>query len=125
MQPISYARHQFQAVPPGLPLNLEGALAGFSADERKPQEHEGLRPSLPRALNDRCWYGALPGRLDGALDDCDDALDIAPKAASSLYGRELVKQQKGDKTAAADMEATKAIDPAIESHFAWPARGER
>jgi len=117
-----------------------------------------LRPNLPRALNDRCWYGALLGRLDAALDDCDGAirlsprsaafldsrafvqfrrgrfdkaladydaaLGIAPKAVSSLYGRGLVKQRMGDATAAADLEAAKAIDPKIESHFASFREGE-
>jgi hypothetical protein len=57
------------------------------------------------------------GKLDKALADYDAALAIDPKQASSLYGRGLVKQKKGDASFAGDMTAAKSIDPDIERHF--------
>ena len=83
-----------------------------------------LRPGSAALLDSRAFVQFRRGRFDQALADYDAALGIAPKAASSLYGRGLVKRRQGDITATADMEAAKAIDPAIEGHFAAFARGE-
>jgi tetratricopeptide (TPR) repeat protein len=77
-----------------------------------------LRPGSAAFLDSRAFVQFRRGRFDQALADYDAALGIAPKAASSLYGRGLVKQRRGDNSAAADMEAAKAIDPDIEGHFA-------
>jgi Tfp pilus assembly protein PilF/predicted aspartyl protease len=69
-----------------------------------------LNPKSTMILNNRCWFGAILGKLDDALDDCDKALDI--------YGRGLVKQQKGDKPGGdADIAAAEKIDPKIAEHF--------
>lgn len=76
-----------------------------------------LRPKSAAFLDTRAFVQFRRGRLDAALADYDAALLIAPKAASALYSRGLVKQQMGNQTAATDIEAAKAIDPDIESHF--------
>jgi tetratricopeptide (TPR) repeat protein len=76
-----------------------------------------LRPGSASFLDSRAFVQLRRGRFDKALADYDAALNIAPKAASSLYGRALVKQRTGDMSAAADLEAARAIDPNIESHF--------
>jgi hypothetical protein len=56
--------------------------------------------------------------LDRALGDYDAALKINPDLSSSLYGRGLVKQQKGDKAGGdADIAAAKKIEPGIAEHF--------
>lgn len=83
-----------------------------------------LRPGSASFLDSRAFVQLRRGRFDEALADYDAALGIAPKAASSLYGRGLVKQRRGDTTATADLEAAKAIDPNIESHFASSRKGE-
>jgi tetratricopeptide (TPR) repeat protein len=83
-----------------------------------------LIPKSAAFLDSRAFVQFRRGRFDKALADYDAALSIAPEAASSLYGRGLVKQRTGDTTATADLEAAKAIDPNIESHFAWPGKGE-
>ena len=83
-----------------------------------------LIPRSASFLNSRAFVQFRRGRFDKALADYDAALSIAPRAASSLYGRGLVKQRTGDTTAAADLEAAKAIDPNIESHFASSGKGE-
>jgi tetratricopeptide (TPR) repeat protein len=83
-----------------------------------------LRPGSASFLDSRAFVQLRRGRFDKALADYDAALDIAPKAASSLYGRGLVKQRQGDKSATADMEAAKTIDPNIENHFASSSKGE-
>jgi len=76
-----------------------------------------LIPQSAAFLDSRAFVQFRRGRFDKALADYDAALSIAPKAASSLYGRALVKRRTGDTTAAADLEAAKAIDPDIESRF--------
>ncbi len=81
-----------------------------------------LRPKSAVFLDSRAFVQFRRGRYDQAEADYDAALGIAPKAASSLYGRGLVKQRTGDKTAAADIDAAKAIDPDIERHFAGQSR---
>jgi Flp pilus assembly protein TadD len=42
------------------------------------------------------------GRLDSAIADYDEALRLDANNASSLYGRGLAKQKKGDAVGAAD-----------------------
>jgi tetratricopeptide (TPR) repeat protein len=108
---------------PNLPRALNdrcwfGALMGKLDDALDDcDEAVRLRPKSASFLDSRAFVQLKRGRFDKALSDYDAALVIAPRAASSLYGRGLVKQQKGDVTAAADIEAAKAIDPDIESHF--------
>lgn len=83
-----------------------------------------LIPQSAAFLDSRAFVQFRRGRFEKALADYDAALSIAPKTASSLYGRGLVKRRTGDTTAAADLEAAKAIDPNIESHFASSGKGE-
>jgi len=115
---------------PGLPRALNdrcwyGALLGkLDGALDDCDDAVRLRPGSAPFLDSRAFVQFRRGRFDKALADYDAALGIAPKAASSLYGRGLVKQRQGDQTAAADMEAAKAIDPGIERDFAWGARGE-
>ncbi len=69
-------------------------------------------------MDSRAFVQLRAGRLDLAVADYTAALDLNPREASSLYGRGLAKQQKGDAAgAAADIAAARAIDPAIADHF--------
>jgi tetratricopeptide (TPR) repeat protein len=73
------------------------------------------------ALNARCRARALDGHdLKSALSDCNSALDSAPKAASILDSRGLVRLRMGDLDhAIADYDAALATDPKI----AWSLYG--
>jgi tetratricopeptide (TPR) repeat protein len=70
----------------------------------------------PPALNVRCWFGALLGKLDAALDDCDDAVRLSPRSATFLDSRAFVQYRRGrfDK-ALADYDAALGIDPKAAS----------
>jgi hypothetical protein len=58
-------------------------------------------------------------RLDEAIADYDAALNLDPRMAVSLYGRDLAKQKKGDQAAAdADIAAAKAIMATFADEFA-------
>lgn len=73
------------------------------------------------ALNGRCWARALGGiELGAALADCNTALYLAPKSASVLDSRALVRLRSGDmERALADYDAALAIEPDI----AWSLFG--
>jgi tetratricopeptide (TPR) repeat protein len=56
---------------------------------------------------------------DAAINDYNAALAVSPKMASSLYGRGLAEQIKGDQAAASkDIAAAKAIQANIADQFA-------
>ena len=67
--------------------------------------------ALEEAHNGRCWARAVLGiELDKALDDCDEAVDAAPKNASYLDSRAWVYLRLGKlKKALADFDRGLAI----------------
>ena len=73
------------------------------------------------ALNNRCWVRALLGEdLDKALDDCNAAVRISPKAARFLDTRGLVRLRRGDyKKSIADYDAALSLEPKL----AWSLYG--
>jgi predicted aspartyl protease/tetratricopeptide (TPR) repeat protein len=75
----------------------------------------------PQALNGRCWSRALLGQdLAKALEDCNAAVRLAPKAAGYLDSRGLVRLRMGDfDRAIADYDAALAMQPRI----AWSLYG--
>ena len=72
-----------------------------------------LEPRNPFGWANRCQaLGALGQRLDQALNDCNEALKIAPQDAITLSSRGLVRLRKGDNAGAkGDYEAALRIDP--------------
>jgi Flp pilus assembly protein TadD len=57
-------------------------------------------------------------KLDLAIADFNESLRRDPKDSTSLYGRGLAKQKKGDKPgASADMNAAVALNPTIAEYF--------
>jgi tetratricopeptide (TPR) repeat protein len=77
-----------------------------------------LNPKDP-AVRDSLGFVYLKlKQFDAAIAAYSDALKLAPKAASSLYGRALAEQALGELPAAkADFAAAAAIDPAIAADF--------
>jgi tetratricopeptide (TPR) repeat protein len=73
------------------------------------------------ALNSRCWARALLAQgLDKALDDCNAAVRINPKAAQFLDSRGLVWLRRGDyKKSKADYDAALSLEPKL----AWSLYG--
>jgi len=69
--------------------------------------------SRASAFNGRCWARALGNRqLAAALDDCNKALRLRPKDASTLDSRALVRLRSGEwKLAVADYDAALKNDP--------------
>jgi tetratricopeptide (TPR) repeat protein len=72
---------------------------------------------LATALDYRCRARALSGQdLDKALDDCNAALRMSPKAAPFLDSRALVRLRRGDyRKSIADYDAALSLRP----KFAW------
>ena len=66
-------------------------------------------PRDAQALNNRCWTRAATGDLQGALADCNLALQINPGLSDALDSRGLVNLKLG-RTA----EAIKDYDDAIQ-----------
>ncbi len=77
-----------------------------------------IDPTYVNALDSRGLVQLRLGRYRAAIDSFSAALVRAPKLASSLYGRGLAKFALHDLTAAKDIAAAKAIEPAIEARFA-------
>ncbi len=70
-------------------------------------------------FDSRGWIRLRRGEWDAALADFDEALEINPVNASSLYGRGLVLLHKGRKTEARqELAGAHAQDPEIEARFA-------
>jgi hypothetical protein len=78
---------------------------------------------MTRALSTAGAWCLKLGRLNDAVADYDAALGLNAKLASSLYGRGLAKQKKGDTPgASADIAAAKAIRQDIADQFSrWSA----
>lgn len=75
--------------------------------------------STPRTLDSRGLVYLRLGRLDDALSDYDAAIKARPKAASSLFGRGLVKLRKGaNQDGEADLAAARAIDAKVDTEYA-------
>ena len=77
--------------------------------------------SLPTALNERCWVRAMLGvELDKALEDCNEAIDQQPQAASFLDSRGWVRLRRGElREAVSDYERALGIEP----DMAWSLYG--
>ena len=79
--------------------------------------------SLAASGDERTTYNVAfdslkAGKYELALADYDAALAINPRLASSLYGRGLAKQRKGDPGGGRiDFAAARAIDPKIVQNF--------
>jgi tetratricopeptide (TPR) repeat protein len=82
-----------------------------------PRDH----PGMARALNARCWSGALSGQaLEQALADCNAALKMQPGTASFLDSRGLVYLRQGNyDKAITDYDAALHLNPKI----AWSLYG--
>jgi tetratricopeptide (TPR) repeat protein len=79
----------------------------------------GLRPKDARTMDSRGFVYLRLGRLDDAIVEYDAVLKLAPKVATSLFGRGIAKQRNGDTAGGdADMAAAKAIDASIAEKFA-------
>jgi len=78
-----------------------------------------LRPNDVHTMGTRGLLYLRLGRLDDAIVEYDAALKLAPKVATSLFGRGIAKQRNGDTAGGdADMAAAKAIDASIAEKFA-------
>jgi tetratricopeptide (TPR) repeat protein/predicted aspartyl protease len=53
------------------------------------------------------------GQYDQAIKDYDEALQLAPRTAWSLYGRGLARRHKNDLSGQKDLDAAVAIDPGL------------
>jgi hypothetical protein len=67
-----------------------------------------LAPKDAKALNNRCWTRAITGDLQGALSDCNLALQIDPGLTDALDSRGLVNLKLG-RFAEAIKDYTKAV----------------
>jgi tetratricopeptide (TPR) repeat protein len=78
-----------------------------------------LRPGDAYILDSRGFVYLRLGRFDDAIADYDTALKTNPKIATSLYGRGVAKQKKGDSAGGTvDMAAANLLDPSIAGEFA-------
>jgi Flp pilus assembly protein TadD len=77
-----------------------------------------LRPDDGNTLDSRGFAYLKWEKADLALADYDAALRADPRSDSSLYGRGMARQLKGDKAGAdADIAAAKQISPDIAKEF--------
>jgi tetratricopeptide (TPR) repeat protein len=78
------------------------------------------KPDNPALYNNRCWLRAIVGEeLDGALADCNHALELQPNAAEVLDSRGLVElKERNYEAALADYEAALADEPGY-GHFLY------
>jgi len=78
---------------------------------------------LDAVLNERCWARAMLGvELDQALEDCDDAIDLAPKNPSYRDSRGWVRLRRGDlRRAVSDFDRSLELRP--ESAWSLYGRG--
>jgi tetratricopeptide (TPR) repeat protein len=75
-----------------------------------------LQPKNPVALNARCWYGAILGRLPSALSDCDAAIALQPRNEAILDSRGFVHLKMGVLNLALDdYNAALAVNPKLAS----------
>jgi tetratricopeptide (TPR) repeat protein len=78
-----------------------------------------LAPNDANGLDSRAFLYLRLGRLDEAIADYDAALKTNPRLASSLYGRGLAKQKKGDQAGGdTDVAAARAIQADIADQYA-------
>ena len=78
-----------------------------------------MRPNNADTLDSRGFVYLKMNNPDAAIADCNAALAINPKMASSLYSRGLAERMKGDKAASdVDIAAAKAIQSDIDSQYA-------
>jgi tetratricopeptide (TPR) repeat protein len=71
-----------------------------------------LSPQYADALNNRCWTGAVVGRLQQAVDDCSASLRLEPNVANTHENRGFAYLKMGDfDRALADYEIALRLDP--------------
>jgi tetratricopeptide (TPR) repeat protein len=98
-----------------------GAAYALMGDYGKAMADDNARVSNdPRssfAYSNRCWDRAVSNRdLDGALEDCDHALDILPDDPDALDSRGLVHFRQGHlDDAIADYDAALSHNPKLAS----------
>ncbi|MCL2430743.1 MAG: rhomboid family intramembrane serine protease, partial [Alphaproteobacteria bacterium] len=70
-------------------------------------------------LNSRCWTRAIVGELDGALQDCNEALALSGRTSAVLDSRGVVYLKLGEfDQAIADFDAALALDqPRPQTRF--------
>jgi tetratricopeptide (TPR) repeat protein len=74
---------------------------------------------LPSLFDSRAFVHFRAGEMDAALEDCNAALAIAPKLASSLFMRGIVRLRLGHADEGqADLLAAREIDPSIDGIYA-------
>lgn len=76
------------------------------------------REKSPAYFDSRGLVELRMGQYDRAIADYDQALQLAPRTAWSLYGRGLARRHKNDPSSKSDLDAAVAINPAL------PARAE-
>jgi len=76
------------------------------------------REKSPAYFDSRGLVELRMGQYDRAIADYDQALQLAPRTAWSLYGRSLARRHKNDPSSKSDLDAAVAINPAL------PARAE-
>ena len=82
-------------------------------------ESISIKGDVANTLDSRAMVYLKLGRLDEAIADYDAALKLSPRFSTSLYGRGVAKEKKGDTAGAeADKAAAKAIRSNIEKEFA-------
>ncbi len=76
-------------------------------------------PNAAAAFDSRGFTYLKLGQWEPAITDYNSALRLAPKLASSLYGRGFAKLKKGDPAGGnADIAAAKTVDKDIVGEFA-------
>lgn len=90
--------------------DIEGAIAETTSGIK-------AAPGAAGAYHHRCWIRAVANHeLDGALADCDRALQLAPKSADILDARGFVQLRRSAfDLAIDDLDAALKIDPHLAS----------
>jgi tetratricopeptide (TPR) repeat protein len=73
------------------------------------------REKSPAYYDSRGLVELRMGQYDRAIADYDEALQLAPRTAWSLYGRGLARRHKNDPSSKSDIDAAVAIEPALPS----------
>jgi tetratricopeptide (TPR) repeat protein len=91
----------------------------YAASQRDYDKAVELVPSNWIAWDGRCWLRAIVGNdLDGALADCERALQMQPNAANTLNTRGFVLFRQGlFDEAVASYDASIRLDPNVASSY--------